>query len=127
MSETKKVFYIVELGGYPLLTNELAAEGITVQIERKMRKAIATLKSDKPNVIVAEFNHQTQFRDRVSNLESLLACRQGHCPDSKMIVLLANEDAIYFKKVEDQYPIDKALVFPLNEKMLLDAIVELTK
>ena len=128
MSDQKpNVYYIVELGGYPLFLDELTSQGINVLVERKMRKAISHLKTAKPSVIIAEFNHQSQFRDRVSNLESLLACRQGHCPESRFITMLAAEDMPYFEKVEDQYPVDKALIYPLNETALLDAIVELVK
>lgn len=128
MSDAKpSVYYIVELGGYPLFLDELAKRNIEVLVERKMRKAISHLKSARPSVIVAEFNHQSQFRDRVSNLESLLACRQGHCPESRFITMLAVEDMPYFEKVQDQYPIDKALIYPLNETVLLDTILELTQ
>jgi hypothetical protein len=43
-----------------------------------VRKAIAALKNMQPDVVVAEFNFQSDFRDRTSSLESLRAVLPRH-------------------------------------------------
>ena len=56
--------------GYKRLYQEL---GYTVVAEWSERKAISLVRKTPPDVIVADFYHKTDFRDRLSNLESLLA------------------------------------------------------
>ena len=51
-----------------------------------MRKAITWLRKNRPAVVVADFYFQPDFRDRVSNLESLLATVQS-MPAVKTLVL----------------------------------------
>ena len=68
---------IVELGGYPNFTSLYARLGFEVEFVNSQRRAQAKLKKSVPDVIVAEFNFQSDFRDRTSNLESLMARLQG--------------------------------------------------
>ena len=69
----KLLLSIIELGGYPNFTPLYHELGYEVAVETRMRKAISFLKRRTPDVIVAEFNFQSDFRDRTSSLESLLA------------------------------------------------------
>ena len=64
---------IIELGGYPNFTAVYQQAGFTVESVASVRKALGLLKKINPDVIVAEFNFQSDFRDRSSSLESLLA------------------------------------------------------
>ena len=74
MSQTKKLLLaIVEQGGYPNFNSVYEDLGYKVLTSYSMRKAMAIVKKEKPDVIVAEFNYQSDFRDRTSSLESLLA------------------------------------------------------
>ena len=72
----KQLLVVIELGGYPDFRKLYQQFGYEVQIESSMRKALAILKKKKIDVIVAEFNYQHTFRDRLSNLESLIAAAQ---------------------------------------------------
>jgi len=56
------------------------------------RKALAVLKKLSPEVIFAEFNFQSDFRDRTSSLESLLAVVQ-RSPKTKSIVFYEKDHA----------------------------------
>ena len=67
---------IVEIGGYPNFSALYSDFGYEVTVVPSMRKAIGFLKKRRPAVIVAEFNFQSDFRDRTSSLESLLAVVQ---------------------------------------------------
>jgi hypothetical protein len=50
-----------------------------------MRKAMSTIKKAKPRVIVAEFNFQSDFRDRTSSLESMMSVVE-RLPETRVIV-----------------------------------------
>ena len=62
---------VIEIGAYPNFAPLYQRLGYAVTIERSMRKALSAAKKLKPAVIVAEFNYQSDFRDRTSSLESL--------------------------------------------------------
>ena len=64
---------IVEMGGYPDFRPLYQRAGFDVVVEHRMRKAMSVIKKVRPRVIVAEFNFQSDFRDRTSSLESMLS------------------------------------------------------
>ena len=105
---------IIEIGGYPdfsPLYRDLGYETISV---KSVRKALSTMKKQSPNVLVAEFNFQSDFRDRTSSLESILATIQGQHPQCKVIVLYEQEYQHAFERLQAQYAIDAALSFPVT-------------
>lgn len=112
---------IVELGGYPDFSPVYQQAGYQVEVSNSMRNAIRTLKKLQPSVIVAEFNFQSDFRDRSSNLESLLAVVQ-RMPETKVIVFYEEEFATQFLRVSSRFPIHKAIAFPINIEELKAAL-----
>ena len=121
---TKLLLSIIELGGYPDFAPLYRELGYEVAVETRMRKAIAFLKKRKPDVIVAEFNFQSDFRDRSSNLESILAVVQ-RSPDIRVIIFYENEFSPQFEKLRARLPVYKSLVFPVEEQVLRDSLMEL--
>ena len=109
---------IVELGGYPDFTSLYRAQGYDVVSVSSMRKAISTIKKTAPEVIVTEFNFQSDFRDRTSSLESLMATLQGIDADPRLIVFYESEFAPHFKRVQDRFEVHHALPFPVSEAQL---------
>lgn len=112
---------ITELGGYPDFSTLYQAAGYHVESCQSMRNAIRMLKKLQPAVIVAEFNFQSDFRDRTSSLESLLAVVQK-MPDAKVIVFYEQEFAHQFEKIQSRFPIHAALTFPLDTEQLKAAL-----
>jgi hypothetical protein len=105
---------IVEVGGYPNFAPLYRELGFEVIVENRMRKAIGFLKRQKPDVIVAEFNFQSDFRDRTSSLESLLAVVQ-RLPDTRVIVFYDAEYAPQFERLRERLPVHHAMAFPVDE------------
>ncbi|MCW8874648.1 MAG: hypothetical protein OQK27_02765 [Gammaproteobacteria bacterium] len=105
---------IVELGGYPNFTPLYQRAGFQVMMEHNMRKALAAIKKKKPAVIVAEFNYQSDFRDRTSSLESMLATAQ-HNPGTRIVVFYEKEVAHQFEKLRASHQIDAVFSFPIDE------------
>jgi len=113
----KLLLSIIELGGYPNFTPLYKSLGYEVAVEARMRKALGFLKKHQPDVIVAEFNFQSDFRDRTSSLESLLAVVQ-RMPATRVIVFYEKEFTSQFEKLRSRLPVCDALTFPIEESAL---------
>jgi AmiR/NasT family two-component response regulator len=112
---------IIEIGAYPNFTPLYEQAGYTVIIERSMRKALPQVRKLKPAVIIAEFNFQSDFRDRTSSLESLLAVVQT-LPGTKIIVFYDVEQAHQFERLRTRFPIHAALTYPVDPVRLEAAL-----
>jgi hypothetical protein len=115
---------IIELGGYPNFRPLYESLGYEVVIETRMRRAIAGIRGRCPDVIVAEFNFQSDFRDRTSSLESLLAVVQ-QLPNTRVIVFYEEHFRPQFDKLRERLPIHHALRFPIDEQELRTALLSI--
>ena len=108
---------IIELGGYPDFTPLYLQAGYTVESVASVRKALGLLKKINPDVIVAEFNYQSDFRDRTSSLESLLAVVQ-RAAQTRVIVFYEKEHEHQLVKLTSRFPIHESLPFPIDTARL---------
>lgn len=124
MSAQPILLSVIELLGYPNLHPVYERLGFRVLTEFSVRKAIALLRKEKPAVIVADFYFQPDFRDRVSNLESLLAAAHSH-KDVRVVVLYeaAHEHAL--ERLRQRFRIDAALTLPVKEDALRNMLESL--
>ena len=100
--------------GYKTLYQEL---GYAVVTEWSERKAISLVRRTPPAVIVADFYHQSDFRDRLSNLESLLAAVQS-APSTRILVFYEAAHQAILDQVSARLRIDAALTLPVQEEQL---------
>lgn len=121
MSGRPRLLAIVEMGGYPNFVPLYGQAGYDVQVVNSLRKARNLLKSEKPDVIVAEYNFQSQFRDRTSNLETLMAALQKH-PGIRVIVFYEPAHAHKFELLAQRFRIFEALTFPIDRGALEDVL-----
>jgi DNA-binding NarL/FixJ family response regulator len=91
--------------------------GYEVVTEWSERKAISLVRKTPPSVVVADFYHQTDFRDRLSNLESLLAATQ-RLPQTRVLVFYEPTHQAVLDKVRQRLRIDVALSLPVDEEVL---------
>lgn len=117
MTSEKVLLAIVELGGYPDFTAVYEQAGYRVITVKSVRKAIQALKQETPQVIVAEFNFQSDFRDRTSSLESLLAVVE-RMPGCKMVVFYEQEYQHQLARLCQQHSLHAMLPFPIETKQL---------
>lgn len=108
---------VVELGGYPNFTPIYQRAGFDVVMEHTMRKAVGVIKKKKPRVIVAEFNYQSDFRDRTSSLETMMATVQRN-PGTRVIVFYEKEFEHQFARIRDRFPFHGVFTFPVDEEAL---------
>lgn len=123
MSRPRTLLSIIELGGYPSFTPLYEQAGYTVTTANSMRKAIAALKNMQPDVVVAEFNYQSDFRDRTSSLESLLAVIQ-RTPQTRLIVFYEKEHEHQLDKLRTRFPLHATLAYPIIPEALQQSLIQ---
>ena len=89
-----------------------------------MRKARTSLKKEAPDVVVAEYNFQSQFRDRTSNLETLMAVLQKH-GGTKVIAFYEKETQHKLDQLTERFPLHATLTYPVQESELRAALASL--
>jgi len=112
---------VVEFLAHNRLRAVYEAAGYRVQSEFAVRKAIAWLRKNKPRVVAADFYHQPDFRDRVSNLESLLATVQS-MPEVRVLVYYDPAHQASLDKVAQRFRIDAALPVPVQDEALRELL-----
>ena len=110
----KTLLSIIELGGYPNFTPLYKSLGYDVVVESKMRKVLKRFKKQPPDVVVAEFNFQSDFRDRTSSLESLMSVVERH-PDIKTVIFYDKEFKQQLARLEARFTCNKTMVSPIDE------------
>lgn len=106
--------------GYKSLYQAL---GFSVVTEWSERKAISLIRKSPPAVIVADFYHQSDFRDRLSNLESVLAAVQG-TPATRILVFYESAHRPVLDRVRARLRIDAALALPVDEAELRTRLLD---
>ncbi len=113
---------IVEIGGYPDFSSLYSRKGFEIERVDSMRKATKRLKKVQPAVIVAEFNFQSDFRDRTSSLETLMAAVQCNS-DCNVIVFYEKEQQTQLQRLLDVFDIFATVSFPVDE-CVIDEVLE---
>ncbi|MFV2003832.1 MAG: hypothetical protein ACC650_01450 [Gammaproteobacteria bacterium] len=122
MSSQKPVLLsIIELGGYPDFTTLYEEQGYQVVKADSVRKAVKLIRLQKPVMMVAEFNFQSDFRDRTSSLETLLSSTQG-VTDASMIVFYEKEFEPQYQRFLQSFDVAASLTFPIDELQLRTAL-----
>ncbi len=123
MSSDKPVLLsIVEFGGYPDFTSVYESQGYQVVKTDSVRKAVKLIRLHKPEVMVAEFNFQSDFRDRTSSLETLLSSAQG-VSESHMVVFYEKESEPQYQRFLQSFEVTASLTFPVDVNQLRATLV----
>lgn len=108
------VIEFIEHAQYPAIYKAL---GYEVTTEWQVRKAVSQIRKIKPDVIVADFYFQSDFRDRLSNLESLLAATQL-LKEIRVLVFYELHNEPVLGKVRERMRIDAALPMPATDEAI---------
>jgi len=129
-NEPPRLLAILELDSYPNLTPVYRQLGFAAEVVTSQRKALAYLKKRLPDVIVAEYNFQSDFRDRTSNLETLMARLQRY-PEVKVIVFFQKEHQPKLDNMLSRFPVFETIPFPVEpsrvEAALRRALAEMAE
>ena len=121
MGNNKFLLSITELGGYPDFRELYEKCGFQVEAVNSMRKALRSLKQNKHDVVVAEFNFQSDFRDRTSSLETLMAVIQ-QMDEVKVIIFYEKEYFHQFEKLRARFSFYAELAYPIDTQQLKTAL-----
>lgn len=114
---SKRLLSVVEFLEHSKLASLYKQLGFEVSTEWQVRKAISLMRKLQPDVIVADFYFQADFRDRLSNLESLLAAAQP-LAQTKILVLYEPKNQPVLDKVRSRLRMDATLTMPIKEAEL---------
>ena len=115
------LFSIIESPMHPdfsALYRRLGIDEIRID---SMRKALAQLKKQSPDFIVAEFFYgygNNYAGVNISNLDVLLYSLQKYAPQARVIVLVEKSERVYVDKLNDIIPLHGILLHPLNESQM---------
>ena len=124
--ETPVLLSIIEIGGYPDFTPLYESFGYQVIKTESIRKAVKLIRQYKPQVMVAEFNFQSDFRDRTSSLETLSSSAQG-ITDASMIVFYEKEFEPQYQRFLRSFEVSASLTFPVDEQQLRAALQDISQ
>ena len=124
--ETPVLLSIIEIGGYPDFTPLYESFGYQVIKAESIRKAVKLIRQYKPAVMVAEFNFQSDFRDRTSSLETLSSSAQG-ITDASMIVFYEKEFEPQYQRFLQGFEVSASLTFPVDEQQLRAALQDISQ
>lgn len=120
-SARPRLLAIYEIGGYANFMPLYQSLGFTVEVVNSMRKAGVRLKREIPDVIVAEYNFQSQFRDRTSNLETLMATLEKY-GKTRVVAFYDTGAAHKLAQFQQRFPLYAALPYPVDEQRLRDVL-----
>ncbi len=120
MSE-KTLFSIIESSAHPNFTTLYNSLSIQESKISSMRKAIATLKKQQPDFIVAEFFYgygNNYAGVNISNLDVLLYSLQKYSADTRVIVLVDKDEFQYVNKLNEIIKLHDIFKYPVNKEQL---------
>ncbi len=117
MSAPKRLLALVEFLAHGKLARLYRELGFEVTTEWQVRKAVMLARKLEPAVVVADFYFQADFRDRLSNLESLLAVTHT-LPHTRVLVLYEPKSQAALDEVKSRLRVDAALTVPVDETAL---------
>ena len=121
----KTLFSIIESSAHPNFSALYASLGIEESKINSMRKAIAALKKQQPDFIVAEFFYgygNNYAGVNISNLDVLLYSLQKYSAATKVIVLVDKSEYQYVDKLNNIIKLHDIFKFPVNKKQLRDSL-----
>ena len=122
----KTLFSIIESSGHPNASELYESLGIKETKITSMRKAIAALKKQQPDYIVAEFFYgygNNYAGVNISNLDVLLYSLQKYSEHTRVIVLVDKSEFKYVDKLNEIIKLHDILKFPINKEQLQKSLI----
>ena len=117
-----RLLFFVDEGGFEDFTPLFLELGYQVDLETNPRKAVKLAKGNNYTTLVVKFSYNPEFRDRVSNIESLLATAQGKSPQATIIILFDLINQPQLTQFLKRYPADYHFALPIKKEQLIQAL-----
>ena len=108
---------VIESPAQPNLSAMYTRLGITETRLSSMRKALAALKAQPFDYIVAEFFYgygNNYAGVNISNLDVMLYSLQKYSPDTRVIVLVDKSEREYVDRLNEIFPLHAVLQYPVS-------------
>lgn len=115
------LFSVIESPRHPDFSALYARLGFSEVKLRSMRNAIAELKRQVPEVVVAEFFYgygNNYAGVNISNLDVLLASLQKYAPRARVVVLVDPAERRYADQLADLFPLHAIVPYPVQAQDL---------
>ena len=112
----RKLFSVVESPTHPDLSGLYARLGFDETKLTSTRKAMAELKAQRPDVVVAEFFYgygNNYAGVNISNLDVLLFSLQKYAPQARVILMVDKSERQYVDKLNEILPLHAVLLQPV--------------
>lgn len=119
------VFSIIESPLHPDFSELYRQMGMKQVVLTSMRKAIAELKKQAPDFVVAEFFYgygNNYAGVNVCNLDVFMYSLQKYAPQAKMIVLVEKHEYQYVEKLEALFELHAVFTLPVNKTQMQQAL-----
>ncbi|MCG6937840.1 MAG: hypothetical protein LJE83_06650 [Gammaproteobacteria bacterium] len=121
----KNLFSIIESATHPNFSELYSSLGIRETRINSMRKAIAALKQQQPDFLVAEFFYgygNNYAGVNISNLDVLLYSLQKYSTATKVIVLVDKSEFEHVDKLNNIIKLYDILKHPVSKKQMQDSL-----
>jgi len=122
---TPTLFSIIESSGHPNASELYRSIGVEETKINSMRKAIAAIKKQPPDFIVAEFFYgygNNYAGVNISNLDVMLYSMQKYAPNTKVIVLVHPDEFNHVDKLNKIIKLHDILKQPVSPKKLHESL-----
>ncbi len=112
------LFSVIESPTHPKLGALYRRLGYQETQFGSMRKALAQMKKQAPDVVVVEFfyGYGSNYAGvNISNLDVMLNSLNKYAPDAKVVVMVDKTERQYVDKLNDIHPLHGVLVQPVTE------------
>ena len=119
------ILSIIESPTHPKLTALYQRLGFREIQVPSMRKAMAVLKKEQPEYIVAEFFYgygNNYAGVNVCNLDVLLSSLPKYSPDTKTVVFVQKEEMQHIEKLHKLYPLHAAFLHKTPDYAVEDVL-----
>jgi hypothetical protein len=113
------VYSIIESAAHPDLSALYSRHGYQELRLSSVRKAIQTLKTRAPDLVVADFLYgygNNYAGVNISNLDVFLYSLQKYAPDCRVIALYEKSEQAYIGKLQELFSITGSFAYPVAEK-----------
>lgn len=122
----KSLISIIESPTHPKLSALYKRLGIREYQVGSMRKAMAILKKEQPDFIVAEFFYgygNNYAGVNLSNLDVILSSFPKYSPATRAILFVQKNELEYVKKLDELYPVYAAFLHATPEEAIEAVLV----
>ena len=126
MSDTT-LFSVIESSAHPNFAALYRRLNLHEVRLNSIRKAIAQLKKQAPDFVVAEFFYgygNNYAGVNISNLDVLLSSLQKYAPRARVIVMVDKSEFRYVEALNQLFPLHAVLTFPVQEKRMETLLTE---